>query len=83
MTNAAAPPALLRRRCPLSEDVRRFLWQAIDRLGMSSRGFERIIRVARTIADLAGAREIEVSHVAEAVAYRTLDRPMTAGAEVT
>jgi magnesium chelatase family protein len=83
MTNAAAPPALLRRRCALSEDVRRFLRHAIDRLGMSSRGFERIIRVARTIADLAEAREIEVSHVAEAVAYRTLDRPMTASAEVT
>ena len=77
MTNAAVPPSLLRRRCALSEDVRRFLRQAIDRLGLSSRAFDRIIRVARTIADLAGAREIEVSHVAEAAAYRMLDRTMT------
>ena len=78
MTNGAAPPALVRRRCALSDDARGFLGQAIDRLGLSSRAFERIIRVARTIADLAGAREIEVAHLAEAVAYRTLDRPMKA-----
>jgi len=81
-TNAAVPPSLLRGRCALSEDVRRFLRQAIDRLGLSSRAFERIIRVARTIADLAGAREIEAPHIAEAVAYRTLDRPMTGGHDV-
>lgn len=76
VTNGTMPLVLMRRWCALSEDARRFLRQAIDRLGLSPRAFERVVRVARTIADLVEAPEIQVAHVAEAVAYRTLDRPV-------
>jgi magnesium chelatase family protein len=75
LTNATMPLALARRWCALREAPLRFLRDAIDRLALSPRAHERIVRVARTIADLDGASEIDVSHVAEAVGYRTLDRP--------
>jgi len=75
LTNGTMPPTLLRRWSALGEDASGFLRQAIDRLGLSPRAHERILRVARTIADLEGAAEIAVRHVSEAVMYRTLDRP--------
>lgn len=70
------PPSLVRRWCALPGDARAFLRRAIDRLGLSPRAYERIVRIARTIADLDGSRDIALPHVAEAVAYRTLDRPL-------
>ena len=73
-TNGAMPAASARLLCALTNEVRAFLERAIDRLGLSPRAYERVVRVARTIADLAGAPEISVPHVAEAVGYRTLDR---------
>ncbi len=76
VTNGTMPLALVRRWCVLPEDARGFLRQAIDRLGLSPRAYERIVRIARTIADLGGSRDIALPHVAEAVAYRTLDRPL-------
>ncbi len=78
LTNGTMPPTLLRRWSALGEDASGFLRQAIDRLGLSPRAFERIVRVARTIADLEDAGKIGVRHVAEAVMYRTLDRPVDA-----
>ncbi len=75
LTNGTMPPSLLRQWCRLGDDAGAFLRRAIDRLGLSPRAFERVIRVARTIADLEGGPEIAVKHVAEAVMYRTLDRP--------
>jgi len=73
-TNAELPARLLRRVCPLGPAARQLLDAAAERLGLSARGHDRIIRVARTIADLAGADAIAAEHCAEAIQYRGLDR---------
>ena len=73
-TNTMMSSSMLRRFCPLSEPVRRLLDAAMERLQLSARAYDRIIKVARTIADLAGAAEIEPSHITEAITYRSLDR---------
>jgi magnesium chelatase family protein len=64
----------LRRHCPISAGVEVLLRTAIIQLGLSARAYHRVIRIARTIADLAGAADIAEVHVAEAIRYRTLDR---------
>ena len=56
--------------CPLDQPGKALLNSAIEQLGLSARAYHRIIKIARTIADLAGAERIDVSHVAEAVQYR-------------
>ena len=58
----------------LGTEARRILDRAIRRLGLSARAHDAILRVARTIADLEGAKDVETPHVAEAVQYRALDR---------
>lgn len=73
-TNAEMSSRHLRRYCELDPPSRRLLIAALDRLGLSARAHDRILKVARTIADLAGSGPIESSHVAEAVQYRALDR---------
>ena len=72
--NAEVPPRQLRRLCQLGVDGARLLAAAMSRLGLSARGHDRALRVARTIADLAGADTIGAEHCAEAVQYRSLDR---------
>jgi magnesium chelatase family protein len=72
--NAEMSPRLLRRLCPVAPDGARLLGAAMTRLGLSARGHDRALRVARTIADLAGASTIAAEHCAEAVQYRGLDR---------
>jgi magnesium chelatase family protein len=64
------------RVCRIDAAGRRLLEAVTMRLGLSARAYTRILRVARTIADLAGVERIETSHLAEAVQYRSLDRPV-------
>jgi len=72
--NAEMTPRQLRRLCPVAPEASRLLGAAMTRLGLSARGHDRALRVARTIADLAGARIVAAEHCAEAVQYRGLDR---------
>jgi magnesium chelatase family protein len=72
--NAHMGPRDLRRFCRLGGTAEELLRSALSRLGLSARAYHRILKVARTIADLAGSQEIEPSHIAEAIQYRTLDR---------
>ncbi len=73
-SNTQMGPRLLRRHCTLPPEGERLLSLAAARLGLSGRGHDRILRVARTIADLAGEEAIRPEHVAEAIQYRSLDR---------
>ena len=74
--NAAMNSKQTRTYCPLEPVALELLKTAISRLGLSARAFDRILKLSRTIADLAGAETIEVPHVAEAVQYRSLDRQL-------
>jgi magnesium chelatase family protein len=74
MCNAQMQSADLQRYCQLDDASRQLLEKAIERLGLSARASDRIIKVARTIADLGAAENICSSHIAEAVQYRTIDR---------
>ena len=73
-TNSEMDTRQMERYCPLSEDCKQLLERIIERLGLSARAFTRIIKIARTIADLAGAQDILPVHLAEAASYRFLDR---------
>jgi magnesium chelatase family protein len=73
-SNADMSTRQLRRYCELDPPSRRLLLTAIERLGLSARAHDRILKVARTIADLDGCERVESAHVAEAVQYRALDR---------
>jgi magnesium chelatase family protein len=64
----------LRRYCRLTPPVESVLRQAVTRLGLSARAYHRVLKIARTIADLAGAAELTTAHVSEAIQYRSLDR---------
>ncbi|MGF1480173.1 MAG: YifB family Mg chelatase-like AAA ATPase [Cyanophyceae cyanobacterium] len=72
--NAEMQSAQLLRFCPLDDASRSLLEGAIRKLGLSARAFDRILKVSRTVADLAGEENIGASHVAEAIQYRTIDR---------
>lgn len=72
--NAHMAPRDLRVHCQLSGPSEQLLKLAMQRLGLSARAYHRVIKIARTIADLAGQAAIQPAHVAEAIQYRTLDR---------
>jgi magnesium chelatase family protein len=67
-------PAEIERDCALDAAGRRLIEQALTRLALSARAYHRILKVARTIADLAGAERIDTTHLSEAIGYRRLDR---------
>jgi magnesium chelatase family protein len=73
-TNARMDSRQLRQHCELSEPCLLMMKQAMDELGLSARAYDKVRRVARTLADLAAADSIGEDHVAEAVQYRLLDR---------
>jgi magnesium chelatase family protein len=77
--NSQMHPTDLREHCQVDEAGHDLLERVVDRLGMSARAYDRILKVARTIADLEGSEAIESPHLSEAVQYRTLDRDLEKG----
>jgi magnesium chelatase family protein len=68
----------LRRHCRRSEAVEGLLRDAVQRLGLSARAYHRVLKIARTIADLEGTPDLTTAHVGEAIQYRSLDRQRAA-----
>ncbi|MCF6252024.1 MAG: YifB family Mg chelatase-like AAA ATPase [Methylococcaceae bacterium] len=72
--NSKLTAAEVKKYCPLSEQGHQILEQAMDQFGLSHRAYHRILKLARTIADLANSEAIEIAHLSEAISYRKLDR---------
>jgi len=72
--NARMSDRDVKRLCRVDDASGRLIEMAMEKLGLSARAYTRILKVARTIADLDGRTEITASHVAEAIQYRSLDR---------
>ena len=73
-SNAQMTPRLIRKHCQLAPSSQSLLERAINKYGLSARAYDRILKVSRTIADLAGLEQIVDQHISEAVQFRTLDR---------
>ena len=76
LLNSRMSTRQLRRLCQLDEEGRTLLRTAMEELGLSARAHDRILRVARTIADLEASADIRPAHVVEAISYRSLDRKL-------
>ncbi len=72
--NAHMTAEMTRKFCILTDNAAQMLKNSFDKLGLSARAYDKVLRVARTIADLDGSENIDVKHVAEAIQYRSLDR---------
>jgi magnesium chelatase family protein len=73
MCNARMGPREMREYCKLDETCTELMKQAFDAMGLTARSYDRILKVARTIADLEGCEEIEPQHIAEAIQYRAVN----------
>ncbi len=72
--NAQIPPSMLNKVCEMTDDAKKLLQNAFDKMGLSARAYDRILKVARTIADMDDCEKIGSGHIAQAVQYRSLDR---------
>jgi magnesium chelatase family protein len=77
--NAMMPSNMVKEICAMNEAGKSLLKTAMERLGLSARAYDRILKVSRTVADLANSTEIKTEHLAEAIQYRSLDREGWAG----
>jgi len=75
-SNAGMNSRQIKKFCQVDDESNDLLERAMDRFGLSARAHSRILKIARTIADLEGRADIHANHVAEAIQYRTLDRKM-------
>ena len=72
--NARLTPAMLTKYCVMTEGAEKLLKASFDRLGLSARAYDRILKVARTVADIEGAEKIDTPHISQAIHFRSLDR---------
>ncbi len=77
--NAQMSPNMVRQICTIDDTGQALIKSAMEKLGLSARAYDRILKVARTIADLDASENIEAGHLAEAIHYRSLDRESWAG----
>ncbi|WP_375579488.1 YifB family Mg chelatase-like AAA ATPase [Marivirga tractuosa] len=78
-SNALMPSQMVKEVCEINSAGKALLKNAMEKLGLSARAYDRIMKVSRTIADLAGSEDIKIEHLAEAIQYRSLDREEWAG----
>lgn len=79
--NAKITPDKLNQFCPMEQNAKEFIGKAFDKLGLSARAYDKILKIARTIADLKGSEKIEKEHISAAIQFRSLDRKYWGGEE--
>ena len=77
--NAMLSPSLMKKYCQIDASGQNILKKAVEKFGFSNRAYDRILKVARTVADLSGSKDIQITHLAEAIRYRNLDKEQAWG----